>query len=95
MAVSVIDSKKKKKIKKLPVADIQSPDEEDEDELLPEGFHLLEESVHCMNIRESDGFRAYLNQICSDFRSDGEARSRCRGVLKGSAKCILGMQSSW
>ena len=66
-AVSVLDTKKKKKLKKLPVADIQSPDEEEGEEPLPEGFHLLEESVHCMNIRESEGFKAYLNEICTEF----------------------------
>ena len=66
-AVSVIDTKKKKKIQKLPVADIQSPDEEEDKEPLPEGFHLLEESVHCINIRQSDEFKAYLSQIYSDF----------------------------
>ena len=49
MAVSVIDTKKKKKIRKLPIADIQSPDEEaevEDEEPLLEGFHLLEESIH-------------------------------------------------
>ena len=48
---------------------IQSPDEEEdqEDEPLPDGFHLLEESIHCVNIRESDGFKTYLNQICTEF----------------------------
>ena len=70
-AVSVHDMKKKKKLKKLLVADIQSLDEENEEdeqeEPLPEGFHLLEESVHCMNIRESDEFKAYLNEICTEF----------------------------
>ena len=63
--------KKKKKLKKLLVADIQSPDEENEEdeqeEPLPEGFYLLEESVHCMNIRESDEFKAYFNEICMEF----------------------------
>ena len=52
-AVSVLDTKKKKKIKKLPTEVIQSPDEDaegEDDEPLPEGFHLLEESVHCINI---------------------------------------------
>ena len=68
-AVSVMDKKKKKKLKKLPVADIQSPEEDDDDdeELLPEGFHLLEESIHCINIRKSEEFRAYLNEICTEF----------------------------
>ena len=70
MAVSVIDTKKKKKMKKLPIADIQSLEEDkddDEDEPLPEGFHLLEESVHCINIRKSEEFKAYLNEICTEF----------------------------
>ena len=67
-AVSVLDTKKKKKIKKLPTDVIQSPNEDDEDnEPLLEGFHLLEESVHCINIQESDEFRAYLHQICTDL----------------------------
>ena len=55
--VMVLDPKKKK-IKKLPTDIIQSPDEDenedDDNEPLPEGFHLLEESVHCINIRKSD-----------------------------------------
>ena len=69
MAVSVMDTKKKKKLKKLLVVDIQSPEEDnDEDEEpLPEGFHLLEESIHCINIRKSEEFRAYLNEICTEF----------------------------
>ena len=69
MAVSVIDTKKKKKMKKLPIADIQSLEEDkgDDEEPLPEGFHLLEESVHCINIRKSEEFKAYLNEICTEF----------------------------
>ena len=68
-AVSVMDTKKKKKLKKLQVADIQSPEEDidDDEELLPEGFHLLEESIHCVNIRKSEEFRVYLNEICTEF----------------------------
>ena len=61
--------KKKKKMKKLPIADIQSKEEDegDEEEPLPEGFHLLEESVHCINISKSEEFKAYLNEICTEF----------------------------
>ena len=69
-AVSVIDSKKKKKIKKLPMDVIQSPDKEaDDNEEVPllEGFHLLKESIHCMNMTQSEDFRAYIHQICNDF----------------------------
>ena len=70
-AISVIDEKKKKKIKKLRTEMIQSPDEEDDDDddeepgPVPEGFHLLEESVHCLNIGKSEEFKAYCHQICT------------------------------
>ena len=71
-AVTVLDTKKKKKIKKLHMDIIQSPDEDvgdsdDDDEPLLEGFHLLKESVHCINIPKADQFRAYFNQICSEL----------------------------
>ena len=51
---------------------IQSPDEEDNDNdeetgHIPEGFHLLEESVHCLNIGKSEEFKAYCQQICMDL----------------------------
>ena len=61
--------KNKKKLIKLLIADIQSPeeDEEEDEEPLPEGFHLLEESVHCINIKKLEGFKAYLNEICTEF----------------------------
>ena len=56
-------------MKKLPIADIQIPEEDegDEEEPLPEGFHLLQESVHCINIRKSKEFKAYLNKISTEF----------------------------
>ena len=52
---------------------IQTPDEEDDDDddeeagPVPEGFHLLEESVHCLNIGKSDEFKAYCHQIYTDL----------------------------
>ena len=69
-AISVIDEKKKKRIKTLRMEMIQSPDEEDDDDdegagPVPEGFHLLDESVHCLNIGKSDEFKAYCHQICT------------------------------
>ena len=73
--------KKKRKIKKLQSADIQSLDkdagEQEEDEPLPEDFHLLEESIHCMNVRELEGFKAYLKEICTEFM---QMVKRGRGV---------------
>lgn len=48
---------------------IQSSDEEDkeEGEDLPEGFWLQADSMHCINIRKADEFKAYVNQICSNL----------------------------
>ena len=90
MAVSVMDMKKKKKLKKLPVADIQSPEEDDDDdeEPLPEDFHLLEESIHCVNIRKSEEFRAYLNEICTEFV---KMVKQGRGVKEEYRKVIRSM----
>ena len=49
MAVSVLDTKKEKKLKKLPMDVIQSPDEdvvEEEEEPLLDGFRLQVDSEH-------------------------------------------------
>ena len=52
--VTLIETKKKKKLKKLLMADIQSLDEEGEDkEPLAEGFRLQADSVHCLNISDA------------------------------------------
>ena len=69
-AVTVLDTKKKKKLKKLLTDVVQSPDEEEgeaDDEPLPEGFRLQADSVHCLNICKAEHFQAYLQQICGEF----------------------------
>ena len=52
---------------------INDDDDEDEEEekydvpLIPEGFHLLSDDVHCKNIRRADGFQHYVKAICQQF----------------------------
>ena len=54
-AVSLVQTKKKRK--SLKTERILSADEEDE---IPEGFHLQEESPHCLNMQRAEDFQAYL-----------------------------------
>ena len=46
---------------------ILSADEEDEEDEIPEGFHLQEESPHCLNIQRAEDFQAYLRQLVLEF----------------------------
>ena len=52
-AVSLVQTKKKRK-----------QDEEDE---IPEGFHLQEETPHCLNMQRVEDFQAYLRQVVLEF----------------------------
>ena len=54
-AVTLVATKKKKKSMKM--GDIASADEEDEPDTIPEGFHLQEESPHCVNMQRSEDFK--------------------------------------
>ena len=47
-AVTLVATKKKRKTSKTEV--IQSANEEDEEEMILEGFHLQAESLHCLNM---------------------------------------------
>ena len=64
-AVSLIQTKKKRK--SLKTEKILSADEEDEQDEIPEGFHLQEESPHCLNMRRAEDFQAYLRQLVLEF----------------------------
>ena len=64
-AVTLVESKKRKKSMKM--GDIASAEEEDEPDDIPEGFHLQEESPHCINMNRVDDYQAYLRQIVLDF----------------------------
>ena len=63
-AVSLVQTKKKRK--SLKTERILSADEQDEEDKIPEGFHLQEESPHCLNMQRAEDFQAYLRP--SSFR---------------------------
>ena len=64
-AVTLIPAKKKQK--SLKTETIKSVDEEDEPDTIPEGFHLQEESPHCLNMQRSKDYQAYLRQVVIKF----------------------------
>ena len=64
-AVTLVEAKKRKKSMKM--GDIASAEEEDDPDDVPEGFHLQEESPHCINMIRADDYQAYLRQIVLDF----------------------------
>ena len=49
------------------MGDIASAEEEDDPDDIPEGFHLQEESPHCINMKQADDYQAYLRQIVLEF----------------------------
>ena len=62
----------------MKMGDIASVEEEDEPDTIPEGFHLQEESPHCVNMERSEDFQAYLCQVVAEFER----------LLKSGAKNI-------
>ena len=64
-AVSLVQMKKKRK--SLKTERILSADEQDEEDEIPEGFHLREESPHCLNMQRAEDFQAYLQQVVLEF----------------------------
>ena len=64
-AVTLVEARKRKKSIKM--EDIKSAEEEDEPDDIPEGFHLHEESPHCINMKQAEDYQAYLRQIVVDF----------------------------
>ena len=62
----------------MKMGDIASAEEEDEPDTIPEGFHLQEESPHCVNMERSEDFQAYLHQVVKEFER----------LLKSGAKNI-------
>ena len=51
----------------MKMGDIASAEEEDDPDDIPEGFHLQEESPHCINMKRAEDYQAYLRQIVLDF----------------------------
>ena len=74
--MTLVPTKRKKKSMKM--GDIASAEEEDKPDTIPEGFHLQEESPHCVNMERSKDFRAYLRQVFAEFKR----------LLKSGAKNI-------
>ena len=64
-AVSLVQMKRKRKT--LKTEPIRSTDEQDEEDEIPEGFHLQEESPHCLNMQRAEDFQAYLQQLVLEF----------------------------
>ena len=64
-AVTLVQTKKRKKSMKM--ENIRSADEEDEPDDIPEGFHLHEQSPHCINMKRAEDYQAYLRQLVLDF----------------------------
>ena len=59
---------KTKKRKSMNMGDIASAEEEDDPDDIPEGFHLQEESPHCINMKRAEDYQAYLRQIVLEFK---------------------------
>ena len=64
-AVSLVPTRRKRKM--LKTEPIKSAHEQDEEDEIPEGFHLQEESPHCLNIQRAEDFQAYLPQLVLEF----------------------------
>ena len=58
-AVTLVETKKRKKV--------ASAEEDDEPDDIPEGFHLHEQSPHCINMTRAEDYQVYLRQIVMDF----------------------------
>ena len=63
-ALTLVETKKPKSMK---MGDIASAEEEDDPDDIPEGFHLQEESPHCINMKRADNYQAYFRQIVLKF----------------------------
>ena len=64
-AVSLVQTKRKRK--SLKTERIMSADEQDEEDEIPEGFHLQEESPHFLNMQRVEDFQSYLQQLVLEF----------------------------
>ena len=71
------------------MGDIASAEEEDEPDDIPEGFHLQEESPHCINMNRADNYQAYLRQIVLDF--ERRIKSGATNIAEEYGKVIQSM----
>ena len=85
-AVTLVETKKRKSMK---MGDIASAEEEDDLDDIPEGFHLQEESPHCINMTRADDYQAYLRQIVLEF--ERLIKSGATNIAEEYAKVIQSM----
>ena len=85
-AVTLVETKKRKSMK---MGDIASAEEEDDPDNIPEGFHLQEESPHCINMTRAEDYQAYLRQIVLEF--ERLIKSGATNVSEEYAKVIQSM----
>ena len=85
-AVTLVKTKKRKSMK---MGDIASAEEEDDPDNIPEGFHLQEESPHCINMTRAEDYQAYLRQIVLEF--ERLIKSGATNISEEYAKVIQSM----
>ena len=85
-AVTLVETKKRKSMK---MGDIANAEEEDDPDDIPEGFHLQEESPHCINMTRADDYQAYLRQIVLEF--ERLIKSGATNISEEYAKVIQSM----
>ena len=85
-AVTLVETKKRKSMK---MGDIASAEEEDDPDDIPEGFHLQEESPHCVNMTRAEDYQAYLQQIVLEF--ERLIKSGATNISEEYAKVIQSM----
>ena len=85
-AVTLVETKKRKSMK---MGDIASVEEEDDPDDIPEGFHLQEESPHCINMTRAEDYQAYLRQIVLEF--ERLIKSGATNISEEYAKVIQSM----
>ena len=86
-AVTLVEPKKRKKSMKM--GDIASAEEEDEPDDILEGFHLQEESPHCINMTRAEDYQAYLRQVVLKF--ERLIKSGATNISEEYAKVIQSM----
>ena len=86
-AVTLVEMKKRKKSMKM--GDIASAEEEDNSDDIPEGFHLQEESPHCINMTRAEDYQAYLRQVILEF--ERLIKSGATNISEEYAKVIQSM----
>ena len=85
--MTLVETKKRKKSMKM--GDIASGEEEDDLDNIPEGFHLQEESPHCINMTRAEDYQAYLRQIVLEF--ERLIKSGATNISEEYAKVIQSM----